>query len=120
MPEITLAFEELPIGSRVVDGRQCSIDVYACGMATIEYDDDGWCVSRIQIMANIMVNSVNRSRYIDIEKNELLWPLIEAAIRNERSEWIDGAIGDDMRERGEWRDPNEEHRLSARQLGIES
>jgi hypothetical protein len=118
MPEIELNFDEIPLAERVFEGQQYRLDVYAYGVLTIEYDDNAWNISHLRISASALVT--NEWRYVEIEKSDPLWPIVEDAIRKYRSEWIDGAIGDDMRARGEWRDENEEHRLSARQLGIAS
>jgi hypothetical protein len=106
--EFTMSEEFRPY--RSVSGSTLSI--YVIGRAIIAYDDSGaWTVETIAI-------STDTGGLSAVEKSDPLFRSIAAALRQHYSAEIEALISDDIRDRGDWRDPNDEHRLGAREIGL--
>jgi hypothetical protein len=108
--EITFQMSEEFRPYRSVAGSTLSI--YVMGRAIIGYEDSGaWTVETIAI-------STDTGGLSGIDKSDPLFRSIASALRQNYSAEIEHLIRDDIRERGDWRDPNDEHRLGARELGL--
>lgn len=108
--EVTFRMSEEFRPYRSVSGSTLSI--YIMGRAIVSYDDSGaWTVETIAI-------STDTGGLSAVEKSDPLFRSIASALCQHYSAEIEALISDDIRERGDWRDPNDEHRLGARELGL--
>jgi hypothetical protein len=108
--EVTFRMSEEFRPYRSVSGSTLSI--YVMGRATISYDDSGsWAVETIAI-------STDTGGLSAVDRSDPLFLSIASALRQHYSAEIEALISDDIRDRGDWRDPNDEHRLGARELGL--
>jgi hypothetical protein len=89
-----------------------TLSIYVMGRAIIGYDDSGaWTVETIAI-------STDTGGLSSVEKSDPLFRSIASALRQNCSAEIEALISDDIRDRGDWRDPNDEHRFGIRELGL--
>jgi len=123
--QLPFEFEDLPLGFETVAGIEWTFEARAAGRAIIEFSRNGdWDVSDIEIATVREIAGPSAARrwvdgYAWLDRASPIYTLIHAALLKRESESIKDRVVAALEACGMLiGDPNKEHSLGARELGV--